>query len=107
MYTEKSVVKCESGLHNKQATYFIQKANEFRSSIWVEADDRRINAKSLLGVLSMGITTGTEITLIADGPDEEAAVKSLSAMLVKDIFAVYCLEIQDFHKRSFWYIFLT
>lgn len=86
MYTEKTVVKCESGLHNKQATYFIQKANEFRASIWVEADERRINAKSLLGVLSMGITTGTEVTLIADGPDEEAAVKSLSAMLVKDIF---------------------
>lgn len=86
MYTEKTVVKCESGLHNKQATYFIQKANEFRASIWVEADERRINAKSLLGVLSMGITTGTEVTLIAEGPDEEAAVKSLSAMLVKDIF---------------------
>ena len=85
MYTEKSVVKCESGLHNKQATYFIQKANEFRSSIWIEADDRKINAKSLLGV-SMGITTGTEITLIAEGSDEEAAVKALSAMLVKDIF---------------------
>lgn len=86
MYTEKTIVKCESGLHNKQATYFIQKANEFRSSIWIESDDRRINAKSLLGVLSMGITTGTEISLIADGSDEEAAVKSLSAMLVKDIF---------------------
>ena len=86
LYTEKTVVRCESGLHNKQATYFIQKANEFRSSIWIEADDRKINAKSLLGVLSMGITTGTEITLIADGSDEEAAVKSLSAMLVKDIF---------------------
>ena len=86
MYTEKTVVRCESGLHNKQATYFIQKANEFRSSIWIEADDRKINAESLLGVLSMGITTGTEITLIADGSDEEAAVKSLSAMLVKDIF---------------------
>ena len=86
MYTEKTVVRCESGLHNKQATYFIQKANEFRSSIWIEADDRKINAKSLLGVLSMGITIGTEITLIADGSDEEAAVKSLSAMLVKDIF---------------------
>ena len=84
MYTEKTVVRCESGLHNKQATYFIQKANEFRSSIWIEADDRKINAKSLLGVLSMGITTGTEITLIADGSDEEAAVKSLSAMLVKE-----------------------
>lgn len=86
MYTEKTVVKCESGLHNKQATYFIQKANEFRSSIWVEADERKINAKSLLGVLSMGIMSGTEITLIADGSDEEAAVKSLSELLQKDAF---------------------
>ena len=81
MYTEKSVVKCESGLHNRQATFFIQKANEFRSSIWIEVDDRKINAKSLLGVLSMAI-----ITLIAEGPDEEAAVKTLAQMLVKDIF---------------------
>lgn len=86
VYTEKTVVKCESGLHNKQATYFIQKANEFRSSIWVEADERKINAKSLLGVLSMGIMSGTEITLIADGSDEEAAVKSLSELLQKDAF---------------------
>ena len=86
MYTEKSVVTCGSGLHNKQATYFIQKANEFRSSIWIEADDRKINAKSLLGVLSMGITSGTEISIVAEGPDEEAAVKELSAMLMKDIY---------------------
>ena len=86
MYMQQSIVKCESGLYNRQATYFIQKANEFRSSIWIEADHRKINAKSLLGVLSMGIATGTELTLIAEGPDEEAAVKSLSAMLVKDVY---------------------
>ena len=86
MYTMQTVVKCESGLHNKQATYFIQKANEYRSSIWIEVDDRRINAKSLLGVLSMGVTTGTTVTLVADGVDEEAAVNALSEMLVKDIF---------------------
>ena len=86
MYTREITVKNEVGLHARPATYFIQKANEFRSSIWIEADDRKINAKSLLGVLSMGITTGTEITLIAEGSDEEAAVKALSAMLVKDIF---------------------
>ena len=86
MYTTQTIVKCESGLHNKQATYFIQKANEFRSSIWIEVEDRRINAKSLLGVLSMGVTTGTNVTLVADGSDEEAAVKALSEMLVKDIF---------------------
>ncbi len=86
MYTMQTIVKCESGLHNKQATYFIQKANEFRSSIWIEVEDRRINAKSLLGVLSMGVTTGTNVTLVADGSDEEAAVNALSEMLVKDIF---------------------
>ena len=74
MYTMQTIVKCESGLHNKQATYFIQKANEYRSSIWIEVDDRRINAKSLLGVLSMGVTTGTNVTLVADGVDEEAWV---------------------------------
>ncbi len=86
MYTEKTLVKCESGLHNRQATYFIQKANEFRSSIWVEVDERKINAKSLLGVLSMGITTGSTISLIADGSDEEAAVKALAALLEKDVY---------------------
>ncbi len=86
MFMQQSVVKCESGLHNKQATYFIQKANEYKSSIWVEVDERRINAKSLLGVLSMGITKGTSATLIAEGVDEEDAVKALSEMLVKEVF---------------------
>ena len=86
MFTQQSVVKCESGLFNRQATYFIQKANEFKSSIWVEVDDRKINAKSLLGVLSMGITKGTSVNIIAEGSDEEEAVNPLSAMLVKDVF---------------------
>ena len=67
MYNLKKVVKCASGLHNKQATYFIQKANDFRSSIWIEADERKINAKSLLGVLSMAIVTGSEVTISAEG----------------------------------------
>ena len=86
MVAEKTTVKCASGLHNKQATYFIQKANDFKSSIWIEADERKINAKSLLGVLSMAIVTGTEITLSAEGPDEEEAVKTLCGMLEKDLF---------------------
>lgn len=85
MYTMQTVVKCESGLHNMQATYFIQKANEFRSSIWIEVENRRINAKSMLGVMSMGVTTGTTVTLVADGSDEEIAVRELSEMLIKDI----------------------
>ena len=84
MYTEKSVVKCESGLHNKQATYFIQKANEYKCSIWVEKDERRVNAKSLLGVLSLGIVKGTPITVIADGSDEEEAVAALTELIASD-----------------------
>ena len=86
MYMKETIVKCESGLHNKQATYFIQKANDFKSTIWVEVENRRINAKSLLGVLSMGIMTGTAVTLIAEGPHEVQAVDALSEMLSKDIF---------------------
>ena len=65
------------GLHARPATFFIQKANTFKSSIWVEKDDRRVNAKSLLGVLSMGIAKGMTVTLIADGQDELNAVDAL------------------------------
>ena len=86
MYTEKHVVNCESGLYNRQATFFIQKANEFKCSIWIENGDRKINAKSLLGVLSMGITKGTTVNLIADGVDEKEAVESLSQMLTSEMF---------------------
>ena len=79
------VVQNEVGLHARPATFFIQKANEFRSGIWVEKDDRRVNAKSLLGVLSLGIVKGTTITLIADGADEKEAVAAL-VDLVNDNF---------------------
>ena len=65
------------GLHARPATFFIQKANSFKSSIWVEKDERKVNAKSLLGVLSMGIAKGMTVTLIADGQDEEAAINAL------------------------------
>ena len=86
MTVRETVVNNKVGLFARPATFFIQKANEFKSSIWVEKEERKVNAKSLLGVLSMAITTGTEVTLIAEGPDEEAAVKTLAQMLVKDIF---------------------
>lgn len=69
------------GLHARPATFFIQKANTYRSSIWVEKDDRRVNAKSLLGVLSLGIVQGMSITLIADGTDEEQALEGLAALV--------------------------
>ena len=86
MYVKDVTVQNQVGLHARPATFFIQKANEFKSSIWVEVEDRKINAKSLLGVLSMGITKGTRVSIIAEGPDEEEAVKALTDMLVKEVF---------------------
>ena len=82
MFMKETTVNNQDGLHARPATFFIQKANEFKSSIWVEKDDdRRVNAKSLLGVLSLGIVKGTTITLIADGPDEEAAINALVELI--------------------------
>lgn len=75
------LVQNQVGLHARPATFFIQKANEFKSSIWVEKDERRVNAKSLLGVLSLGIIGGTSIDIIADGSDEQEAVDSLVALV--------------------------
>ena len=84
MYSKTAIVNNEVGLHARPATFFIQKANEFKCSIWVEVEERRVNAKSLLGVLSLGIVKGTEITLIANGFDEEDAVEALVALLDSD-----------------------
>lgn len=80
------VVENQVGLHARPATFFIQKANEFKSSIWVEKEERRANAKSLLGVLSLGIMGGTQIRIIAGGTDEQEAVNAL-AKLVESGFA--------------------
>jgi len=68
-------------LHARPATFFIQKANSYKSSIWVEKDDRRVNAKSLLGVLSLGITKDMTITLIADGVDEVDALNGIEDLV--------------------------
>ena len=81
MVTQEVTINNEVGLHARPATFFIQKANEFKSGIWEEKDERRVNAKSLLGVLSLGITKGTTITLLADGSDEKEAVAALSELV--------------------------
>ena len=86
MFNKEVIVRCESGLHNKQVTYFVQKANEFRSSVWLESENRRMNAKSLLGIMSLGIVTGAVVTLSAEGTDAEEAVNALDAMLQRDVY---------------------
>lgn len=86
MFNKEVVVRCESGLHNRQATYFVQKANEFESSIWLKSGSRRMNAKSLLGIMSLGVVTGTTVTLSASGPDAESAVNALDELLQRDVY---------------------
>ena len=84
MVTKEVVINNQVGLHARPATFFIQKANEFKSSIWIEKEDRRVNAKSLLGVLSLGIVKGTAVNLIADGNDENEAISTLSDLIASD-----------------------
>ena len=84
MITKEAVINNLVGLHARPATFFIQKANEFKSSIWIEKDERRVNAKSLLGVLSLGIVKGTTVTLVADGADEQEAIDTLTALINSD-----------------------
>ena len=81
MISRSVTIKNSVGLHARPATFFIQKANSYKSSIWVEKEDCRVNAKSLLGVLSLGITRGTSVVLFADGADEEAAVNGLASLV--------------------------
>ena len=84
MVSGKVTAKNQIGLHARPATAFVQKANEFKSSIWIEKDERHVNAKSLLGVLSMGVVQNTEVTIIADGVDEEQAVETLADLIDRE-----------------------
>ena len=86
MISKEVVINNQVGLHARPATFFIQKANEFKSSIWIEKDDRRVNAKSLLGVLYLGIVNGTSVKILADGVDGSAAIPMLSE-LIDSIFS--------------------
>jgi phosphocarrier protein len=81
MISRNVVITNSSGLHARPATFFIQKANAYKCSLWIEKEDRRVNAKSLLGVLSLGIAKGMTVTLLADGPDEESAIAGLVALI--------------------------
>ena len=77
MITKSATLTNQVGLHARPATFFIQKANEFKSNIWIEREERKVNAKSLLGVLSLGIVKGGEINIIVDGEDEAEAMEAL------------------------------
>jgi len=84
MFIKEVVVMNQVGLRARPATFFTQKANEFKCSIWIEKDERRVNAKSLLGVLSLGVVKGASINIIGDGVDEEEAVDELCQLIDSD-----------------------
>jgi len=84
MYSKSATIMKQVGLHARPATFLIQKANEFKCSIWIEKDERRVNAKSLLGVLSLGVAKGATINIIADGPGEVEAVDTLCELINSD-----------------------
>lgn len=77
MYRKDVKVVNEVGLHARPATFFIMLANEFKSSIWVEKEERRVNGKQLVSILALGIVGGNVIRIMADGPDEKKAVDEL------------------------------
>ena len=83
MVEKKVVVRLKMGLHARPAALFVQEANKYTSEIYVKKGDRAVNAKSIMGIMSLAVSSGTEITLSADGPDEEQAVEALSAMISK------------------------
>ncbi|MEA5039472.1 MAG: HPr family phosphocarrier protein [Clostridiaceae bacterium] len=84
MFSRDITVTNQVGLYARPATFFIQKANEYRSTLMVEKEERKVNAKSLLGVLSLGITKGSTITISAEGPDEQEAVNALCELIANN-----------------------
>ncbi|NLE12428.1 MAG: HPr family phosphocarrier protein [Clostridiales bacterium] len=83
MISREVTIQNKQGLHARAATYFVQKASSFKSTISVEKGEHRMNAKSLLGVLSLGINQNTTVTLFADGPDEVEALEALAELVSK------------------------
>ena len=77
MIVKEVKINNEAGLQSKMAAMFIQKASNFKSRIWIESNERKANAKSLLGLLSLGIYKGAKVTIIADGEDEQKAVDGM------------------------------
>ncbi len=81
MVERKVTVKLKTGLQARPAALFVQEANRFSSEISIKKDEKKVNAKSIMGIMSLAIASGTEITLIAEGSDEEAAIEELAAFI--------------------------
>lgn len=85
MYSKNVVVKNKSGLHARPAAIFVQVAGNFDSVIWIQKDYKKVNAKSIMGIMSLGVSKGATISLIAKGDDEKKAVDTLAELVSSDI----------------------
>ena len=79
------IIRNKTGLHARPAAVVVQKANDFNSTIFLEKDEDRVNAKSIMGVMMLAAGEGSRIKIIAEGEDELEAVKTISALLESDI----------------------
>ena len=77
-------VKLKTGLQARQAALFVQEANRYKSEVYLQKEDKKVNAKSIMGIMSLAIARGTAVTLIADGKDESEAIKGLAALIEKE-----------------------
>ena len=85
MIVDKVIVNNKAGLHAKPASLFVQKANNFKSEIYIKKDATRVNAKSIMGVMILAVQKGDEIQIEANGDDEKKAVERLK-QLIEDRF---------------------
>lgn len=82
---EKQVeVQLKSGLQARQAALFVQEANRYSADVYLEKDEKKVNAKSIMGIMSLAISKGTSVIISADGSDEESAVEALSSLIDKE-----------------------
>lgn len=79
-----AIVRLKTGLHARPAALFVQEANKFSSEVFVEKDEKKVNAKSIMGIMSLAISTGTEIYISAEGTDAEQAVVALVELVGKE-----------------------
>lgn len=84
MVQQQVVVQLKTGLQARPAAFFVQEANRFASEVFVAKDNKKVNAKSIMGIMSLAISSGTEITILAEGPDASQAVTSLAKLVSKE-----------------------
>ncbi|KAA6447505.1 HPr family phosphocarrier protein [Bacillus atrophaeus] len=85
MVQQKVEVRLKTGLQARPAALFVQEANRYTSDVFLEKDGKKVNAKSIMGLMSLAVSTGTEVTLIAEGEDEQEALETLTAYVQEEV----------------------